>query len=215
MKQSRSGVSTMQGSVLKLMTPIIALLCMCAYWGWALAQIPPESAPVLALSIAPAKGGAKLTVTSSSFKNNGSIADTFTQNGANQSPALSWTAGPVGTMSYVVIAEDKGVQRQFPIDHWVLYNIPLSVTNLPTNIPTLPTLANPAGAMNGLNIARRIGYIGPKPPVGQTHPYHFEVFALDIKVGLDPTKADRTSIVEAMKGHVLALGEIVGLYTGK
>jgi Raf kinase inhibitor-like YbhB/YbcL family protein len=205
----------MPSSVFKLIVAIMALVCMFVYWDASSAQIPPESAPVLALSIAPARGGAKITVTSSSFRSNGAIADTFTQNGANQSPALSWTAGPAGTMSYAVIAEDKGVQRQFPIDHWVLYNIPANVMNLPPNIPKLPTLANPAGAMNGLNIAKGVGYIGPKPPVGETHPYHFEVFALDIKVGLDPIKADRTSIVEAMKGHVLALGEIVGMYTGK
>ena len=205
----------MQSSIFKLMAAIAALVCVFAYRGWALAQIPPASAPVLASSIAPAKTGAMLTVTSSSFKNNGTIADTFTQNGANQSPALSWNAGPAGTQSYVVIAEDTGVQLQFPIDHWVLYNIPASVTNLPANVPKLPRLGNPAGAMNGLNIAKSAGYIGPKPPAGQTHPYHFEVFALDTKLGLDPTKADRTSVVEAMKGHVLALGEIVGVYTGK
>ena len=54
-----------------------------------------------------------------------------------------------------------------------------------------------------------------KPPAGQTHPYHFEVFALDTRLGIDPVKADRTTVVNAMKGHVLAEGEIIGLYTGK
>jgi Raf kinase inhibitor-like YbhB/YbcL family protein len=183
--------------------------------GSVMAQIPPARAPVLASSIAPANGGAKLSVTSGSFRNNGNIPDNFTQNGANQSPALSWSAGPAGTQSYVVLAEDSGVERPLPIDHWVLYDIPAATANLPQGLAKEPKLANPAGAMNGLNIAKAAGYIGPKPPAGQTHPYHFEVYALDTKLGLDPAKTDRTAVANAMKGHVLAEGEIVGLYTGK
>jgi Raf kinase inhibitor-like YbhB/YbcL family protein len=180
-----------------------------------MAQIPPASAPVLASNIAPAKGGAKLIVMSSSFQNNGAIADTYTQNGANQSPALNWGVGPAGTQSYVVLAEDTGVQRKLPIDHWVLYDIPANIANLPQGLAKDAKLSNPAGAMNGTNIAKVSGYIGPKPPAGQTHPYHFEVFAIDTKLGIEPAKADRTTVVNAMKGHVLAEGEIVGLYTGK
>jgi Raf kinase inhibitor-like YbhB/YbcL family protein len=205
----------MQSSEFKLIVAIMTLVCMFAYWGGASAQIPPAHAPVMASSIAPAKGGAKLSVISESFQNNGTIPDTFTQNGANQSPALSWSAGPTGTQSYVVLAEDSGVERPLPIDHWVLYDIPAGIVNLPQGLAKEPKLANPAGAMNGVNIAKAAGYIGPKPPAAQTHPYHFEVFALDTKLGLDPAKTDRTAVANAMKGHVLAEGEIVGLYTGK
>ena len=69
--------------------------------------------------------------------------------------------------------------------------------------------------MNGLNIRKAAGYMGPKPPAGQTHPYHFEVFALDKSLDLDPASADRNAVVAAMAGHVLAEGEIVATYTGK
>ena len=202
-----------------MQSSVRTVAAIAAFWSAvassAVAQTPPASAPVLASSIAPAKGGAKLVVMSSSLQNNGAIADTYTQNGANQSPALNWSAGPAGTQSYVVLAEDSGVQRQLPMDHWVLYDIPANVTNLPQGLAKDAKLSNPAGVMNGTNIAKASGYIGPKPPAGQTHPYHFEVFALDTRLGIDPVKADRTTVVNAMKGHVLAEGEIVGLYTGK
>lgn len=172
-------------------------------------------APATAITLAPAKNNAKLIVTSSSFSNNAVISDTFSQNGQNQSPQLSWTAGPAGTQSYVVLAEDTSVQRPQPIDHWVVYDIPASVTSLPQGLPKDTKLLNPSGALQGMNVAKAAGYTGPKPPAGQTHTYHFQVFALDTKLNLDPAKADRTSVVNAMKDHVLASGEVVGSYTGR
>jgi Raf kinase inhibitor-like YbhB/YbcL family protein len=171
--------------------------------------------PVMAPTLAPAKGGATLSVTSSGFANGAPIPDTFTQNGQNMSPPLSWSRGPAGTKSYVVLTEDSGVSRPSPIFHWVLYDVPASVTSLPQGVATDARPATPAGAMNGLNIAKKVGYMGPKPPAGQTHPYHFEVFALDTTLGLDSASADRNAVVTAMTGHVLAEGETVGMYTGK
>jgi Raf kinase inhibitor-like YbhB/YbcL family protein len=169
----------------------------------------------MASTLAPAKGGAALTVTSSAFKNGGVLPEIYTQNGQNISPPLSWTPGPVGTKSYVVLTEDSGVSRSQPVFHWVLYNVPANLTSLPQALPTDAKLAEPAGAINGLNIRKASGYMGPKPPSGQTHPYHFEVFALDKTLALDPSSADRNTVVAAMKGDVLAEGEIVGMYTGK
>jgi phosphatidylethanolamine-binding protein (PEBP) family uncharacterized protein len=64
-------------------------------------------------------------------------------------------------------------------------------------------------------VRKAAGFLGPKPPAGQTHPYHFEVFALDTKLRLDPANTDRNAVVAAMKNHVLAEGDIVANYTGK
>ena len=181
----------------------------------ALAAQKSVGEPKAAVTILHAKNEANLIVTSTSFENNGFLTDTYTQNGQNKSPALSWTAGPAGTQSYVVLTEDTGVKRAQPIDHWVVYDIPAKATMLPEGLGMEAKLVSPMGAMQGKNIANKVGYIGPKPPVGETHPYHFEVFALDKKLDLNPDKADRTAVVEAMTGHVLAHGEIVGMYTGK
>lgn len=174
-----------------------------------------QNMPQAAIMRVPAQGGPSLMVTSSSFTAGGAISDKYTQNGDNVSPALSWSAGPAGTQSYVVLTEDTGVQRPAPIDHWVLYNIPAGTTSLPEAVPTDAALSSPAGAMNGLNIRGASGYIGPKPPAGQTHPYHYEVFALDTTLHIAAADASRDAVVEAMMGHVLASGEIVGNYTGK
>lgn len=171
--------------------------------------------PVMASTLAPARGGAHLMVTSDAFKNGGEVPNTFSQNGQNISPPLSWTRGPADTKSYVVLVEDSGVKRSQPIFHWVLYNVPATTTRLPQDVSKDVSPAAIPGAKNGLNIRKAIGYMGPKPPAGETHPYHFEVFALDVVLNPDPATADRNTIVGAMKGHVLAEGELVGMYTGR
>ncbi len=75
--------------------------------------------------------------------------------------------------------------------------------------------ADPKGAMNGLNIRGTSGYMGPHPPKGVTHPYHYEVFALDTTLDIPADKASHDAVVDAMKGHVLAEGEVVGQFEGQ
>ena len=169
--------------------------------------------PVLAKELAPARSYGKLTVTSAAFQSGGTLEDKYTQNGDNVSPPISWSRGPAGTMSYVVLTEDSGVNRPDPISHWVIYYSPSNVTALPENTPTEAKLEN--GAMQGLNVRKAAGFVGPKPPAGQMHPYHFEVFALNKRLNIDPATADRATVIAAMKGHVLALGDISANYTGK
>jgi phosphatidylethanolamine-binding protein (PEBP) family uncharacterized protein len=69
--------------------------------------------------------------------------------------------------------------------------------------------------MQGKNVSGSAGYIGPKPPAGQTHSYHFQVFALSGRLDIDPANADRATVLAAMKGRVVALGDVVGNYTGQ
>jgi hypothetical protein len=173
-----------------------------------------DGPPVLANKLAPARGGSsKLLVTSTAFSYGGALPDKYTQNGDNVSPPIAWNKGPTGTQSYVLLTEDAGVNRHDPIFHWVIYNIPSTMRDLPSAIPTTPTVE--FGADQGKNVRGAAGYVGPKPPAGQTHPYHFEVFALNTKLDLDPAMADRNAVVNAMKDHVLAFGEIVANYAGK
>jgi Raf kinase inhibitor-like YbhB/YbcL family protein len=173
-----------------------------------------DGPPLLANKIAvPSGASARLLVTSSAFTSGGALDDKYTQNGENISPSISWTKGPLGTQSYVLLTEDAGVNRHDPIVHWVIYNIPSTTTTLPANMPTDAHLEN--GAEQGKNVRGSAGFIGPKPPAGQTHPYHFEVFALNTHLNLDPATADRKAVVNAMKNHVLTSGEIVANYTGK
>ncbi len=170
--------------------------------------------PVLAKNIVTARaGGMRMMVTSSSFGSGDALPERYTQFGENISPAITWSKGPIGTMSYVVMAEDSGVNRPEPIVHWIVYNLPSTSDRLPQAVPAGPTLENGAG--QGKNVRGEAGYIGPKPPAGQTHPYHFQVFALSSRLNLDPATADRAAVIAAMKGKVLASGDIVGMVTGK
>ena len=169
--------------------------------------------PVLAKTLVPAKMGAKLSVTSSSIRGDAILDEEFTQNGANKSPDIEWSKGPAGTVSYVVFAADSSVNRSTPIVHWIVYNIPSGKRELTAGLPTTPTLDD--GSVQGKNISGNAGYLGPKPPSGQTHAYHFQVFALNGKLDVDPAKADRETLLSAMKNRVLASGDIVANYTGK
>ena len=84
-----------------------ALLCVTS----ADAQGQAE-APQLAKQVVPVRAGSSnLRVTSSMFVSGDAMPERFTQNGENVSPPITWMKGPAGTMSYVVLAEDNGVEQ--------------------------------------------------------------------------------------------------------
>lgn len=139
--------------------------------------------------------------------------------GQNLSPGVAWSAGPAGTQSYLLVMEGEGGTRTDPTVHWIIYNIAASVTQLAKGIPTAAYVKDPAGALNGLqdsttgleDVTADPGYNGPNfhASGGTSHPYYFEIFALDRKLDLDPAQARRKAVVAAIKGHVLASGEVV------
>ena len=137
-----------------------------------------------------------------------SVAD-----GDNASPKLDWSGAPQGTQSFVVIADDPDAKQPKPFVHWLVYDIPASVTSLREGLPTEPLLPDPKGVKQGTNSAGATGYLGPKPPVEDpAHHYHFQVFALDVPaLGLDPA-ATREQVLAAMQGHVLAAGNLIGTH---
>ena len=157
----------------------------------------------------PSKGG-KLTVTTPSWKDGGDIPYENTQYRTNTFPGLSWSAGPSGTKAYTVIMQDTGgtMRDGYPILHWTLWNIPANVTKLDAGM--VPT-GNPAGSNYGPNMRGPAqAYMGPRTPAGPKHPYHLQVFALDTTIPVDAT-ATYVSLTDAMKGHILASGEVVGM----
>lgn len=174
-------------------------------------QQPPAEIEVgaakLALVNLPAKGSAKLTVTSPAFKPGGDIPFENTQYRGNVFPGLSWTAGPAGTMSYAIIMQDTDAMRAgMPILHWTMVNIPATITKLDAGMTDAP-----AGAQHGPNIrGPNHPYMGPRTPAGPKHRYHFQVFALDITLP-DEARATYDAMIATMKDHVLASGEVIGL----
>jgi Raf kinase inhibitor-like YbhB/YbcL family protein len=152
-----------------------------------------------------------LKVTSSAFAEGQAIPVQYTGQGRDVSPPLSWEWPPVGTKSLALICDDPDAPVGTWV-HWVLYNLPPTVTELPEAVPATDTLAS--GAKHGLNDFRRVGYGGPMPPPGPAHRYFFKIYALDTEVTLKP-RASKADLEKAMKGHVLAQGQLMGTYRRK
>jgi len=155
--------------------------------------------------------GVNIAITSTSFAGNGTIPTKHADYGEKISPALSWTVPP-SAKSLVVIVEDPDAKEPKPFVHWVLYNLPPSFAALPEAVPGAPRLPEFGGALQGRNSRGTIGYFGPRPPKGDpAHHYHFQVFAVDAMLELDPG-ATASVVVAAMNKHVVGRGELVGLY---
>ncbi|MGK9054246.1 YbhB/YbcL family Raf kinase inhibitor-like protein [Neorhizobium petrolearium] len=149
----------------------------------------------------------------SDFEKEGTISLEHAADGDNASPKLEWSDAPQETKSFVLIADDPDAKQPKPFVHWIVYDIPGDVMSLREGLPTDPILVEPKGIKQGTNSMGSTGYTGPKPPVDDpAHNYHFQVFALDIEsLGLEPG-AKRDAILQAMEGHVLAEGELVGKF---
>lgn len=158
----------------------------------------------------PRAGGAALTVTSPAFAQNAPIPQVYTEYGQGVSPPLAWTAVP-GARSYAVVMEDPDA-KPGPVVHWTAWNIPASVTTLPAGLPERDRLNGAPfdGIMQGANARGATGYYGPRPPVGDPpHHYHIQLLALDTTLAV-PLGATRDQLLAAVRGHVLARGELVG-----
>jgi Raf kinase inhibitor-like YbhB/YbcL family protein len=152
-----------------------------------------------------------LTLSSAAFAPNTTIPKKYTCEGDDVSPPLVWSGLPDGTKSLVLVvddpdAPDPAAPRTTWV-HWVLYDIPPTATGLPEGLRTGPL---PAGARDGLNDWKRVGYGGPCPPIGR-HRYVHRLYALDVQLG-DLGRPDRSAVERAMAGHVLAKAELVGTY---
>ena len=162
-----------------------------------------------------------ISVTSSAFDHHGMVPESNSAYGENVSIDLTWADLPEGTQQLALICDDPivveiGMMEQ-PFVHWVMYNIPASASGLPAGLPSDATLEMEGleGAVNGLNGLRRPGYFGPRPPAnGQLHAYHFRVYALDDALNLEPGLG-KAELLDAMNGHVLATGMLMGHYERK
>jgi Raf kinase inhibitor-like YbhB/YbcL family protein len=172
----------------------------------------------LSATIAAQQEPAKIIVTSPAFKHGQPLPVDYTADGKNISPPLAWSGVPAGAKELVVIHEDPTAPTPQPFVHWVVYKIPATAKGLPENISPDPAVAMPAdlaGAIQGISGFRRPGYRGPAPPKpGKVHEYHFIVYALDAPLDVQPG-LNKAQLLEAMKGHIIGQGEIVGTYERK
>ena len=148
------------------------------------------------------------SISSPSCQNGKDIPKTFTCDGEDVSPALSWTDPPSGSKSFALIADDPDAPRG-TWTHWVLFDLPSATTSLPEGIPKIGEPPN--GARQGVNDFPKIGYGGPCPPPGKPHRYFFKLYALDNQLNLKPG-ASKQEVEQAMQNHILGKAELVGKY---
>ncbi|KQV38919.1 PEBP family protein [Rhizobium sp. Root268] len=155
-----------------------------------------------------------LKVSSSDIAANEAIPMKHSEYADGVSPALRWDAVP-GAVSYAIVMEDPDSKPIKPFVHWVAWNISATLTTLPAGLQEQLRLVEPEGVLQGRNSSGTHGYFGPKPPVGDpAHHYHFQVLALDSMLDI-PATSDRDAFLAAASGHVLAKGELIGLYQQK
>jgi Raf kinase inhibitor-like YbhB/YbcL family protein len=151
-----------------------------------------------------AAGGAKMKITSSAFQEGASIPSKFSCDGSNTSPPLQIAKVPSGAKSLVLIVDDPDAPSGL-FTHWAVWNVSPQINAIAEG-------SAPKG-VRGTNDFGKSGYGGPCPPSG-THRYYFKIFALDRELDL-PFGAKRGQLDEAMKGHVVAQGELMGRYSRK
>ena len=139
---------------------------------------------------------------------NGQIPQKFTCDGADTSPQLEWDAPPAATKSFALTVVDYDAPVGSFV-HWTLYDLPPEARSLPGGVPTQAQL--PDGSRQGQNDFDKVGYGGPCPPEGSSHRYTFSLYALDSKLNL-ASGATRTQLEAAVKGHILARGQLVARY---
>jgi Raf kinase inhibitor-like YbhB/YbcL family protein len=144
---------------------------------------------------------ARMKITSSAFQEGGNIPSKFTCDGSDTSPPLQITGVPSEAKSLVLIADDPDAPSGL-FTNWLVWNIPPQTNSIAEG-------GAPKG-VHGTNDFGKSGYKGPCPPPG-THRYSFKIFALDRELDLRAL-AKRSQVDAAMKGHVIAQGELVGRY---
>jgi Raf kinase inhibitor-like YbhB/YbcL family protein len=149
-----------------------------------------------------------------SFNAGGDIPASYTCKGEGVSPEVSWEGVPDKVRSYVLIATDwDGPSPRLRLGnftHWLLFNIPPGVHEIKSAVR--PVELTQEKIEIGNNSSDVAAYMPPCPPLGR-HRYVFRLYALDLPQ-VHPASRDRAAVMDAMKGHVLAYGEIVGLFGG-
>lgn len=143
-----------------------------------------------------------LILTSNSFKEGAALgldhvlsADYgFGCSGGNKSPHLAWSGAPADTKSFAVHCFDPDAPTGSGFWHWVVVNIPPTVTELALDAGNPKGNLLPKGALQTRTDFGAPGYGGPCPPEGHgPHRYQFTLFA--VKLDALPVNADTSAAI--------------------
>ncbi len=173
---------------------ISALMCCCA----------SHTSHTLKLPNASEKSGLKIILPFSKFPKN------YTCDGADISPPIILENVSKKAKSIAVVMIDLDAPKGIFV-HWVAWNIPANVSEIPENIPKKPVVYEPIRIVQGRNDFGSIGYGGPCPPSG-VHRYVINVYTLNCYLNLSPGSS-ANALYRAMNGHVLQHAEVVITYS--
>lgn len=148
-------------------------------------------------------------VIKSAFEDGGFIPAEYTADGKDISPPLIIENIPAEAKTLAIIVDDPDAPGQ-TFTHWLIWNIPADVSEIPKNVEKKEKVKDLAGASQGKNGFNKLGYLGPAPP-GGVHTYRFFVYALDDQLDLE-AGADKETLLDAMEGHVLQKNVLKGEY---
>jgi Raf kinase inhibitor-like YbhB/YbcL family protein len=157
------------------------------------------------------------TLTSSDLRDGSTLPGAHAYAGAaddaaNASPQLSWTDFPAGTASFAVTCFDPDAPTPSGFWHWVLIDLPVSTTSLPTNAGAAGA-SLPGAAFHVRNDWGSKDYGGAFPPDDDpAHRYFFVVHAVDVEsLGVD---SDATPAVVSFNlvFHTLARAQLIATF---
>ena len=141
------------------------------------------------------------------------VFNSFGHSGGNQSPHLAWAEAPAGTESFVVTLYDPDAPTGSGWWHWVVYNIPASVTALPEHAGDATGQLLPAGALQGRTDFGTPGFGGACPPPGdKPHRYILTVYALKTEKIDVPADSSPAMVGFMLHANELAKASITAHY---
>jgi Raf kinase inhibitor-like YbhB/YbcL family protein len=185
--------------------PLVAYLCCIIVWVQLNSCTPTNSHQTGAFD---GVVHSEIHLISPAFAEGELLPDKYSRSGGNLSPPLKWTNVPQKTKSFTLLCNNPDTPGDTFV-LWIVYNIPAEVRELPEGAFTPGK--KPFTGTSGKNNFRHRGYDGPDPPVGKTQRCYFTLYALDTVLDLKPG-ARKTEVVDAMRGHILAEGKLMGRY---
>lgn len=145
-----------------------------------------------------------MIITSSAFDNGGAIPSKFTCTGGDINPELLIQNVPEEAASLALVLYDPDAPLAGGFTHWTVWNID-------PRTAVIKEESVPPESVEGENSGGKTGYMGPCPPPGAPHHYHFTLYALDAPLEL-LAGAPAGELQKEIDAHKIARADLIGMY---
>jgi len=175
---------------------------ICQNGAWVMHGKPTTPKPTKACPGAHLIKEVTMKLTSPVFLDNQPIPIDYSCRGKGMRPTLLIAGVPRKAMSFAITMDDPDAPMG-TFHHWLVWNIPVSVTEIGTTLPE--------GAIEGTNSVGQANYVAPCPPSG-THRYIFTLYALGGTLDL-PKTTDTKTLENVLTSRILAKTTLTGLFS--